>query len=300
MDVHSLCICTYARGYPRVSEDPLHARNSFIHPLAPYGHSVSQSAVASASYEKPGMSPDRYGSGNDRERRDDEHARREPTMTSTTLAMPPIVDSAIWSAALEKQAALEDKLMEQVLSVSAARRRMPMTPVQGDYTFVGAEGERNFADLFNDHHQLVVYHFMFAPDWQKGCPHCTQYARNQGAGINDELTRRDTRFILTSRAPYQKLAAWAEEKGIATPWYSAPTAFSEEMGAITDDFGDIPGVSIFFRDGENNVYRTWRSGGAAIESTMPASGMLRMVPYGMQEKGEDSPVGWPQPFEPLG
>lgn len=104
---------------------------------------------------------------------------------------------------------------------------------------------------------------------------------------------------MTSRVPYPDLSAWAQEKGIATPWYSASTAFTEEMGAIAEDFGDVPGMSIFFRDDENNVYRTWSASASGIESTMPGSGILRAVPYGMQEKGEDSPPGWPQPFEPI-
>lgn len=216
------------------------------------------------------------------------------------VAKPPVVDIETWDSLLQEQAKLEDQLMEHTKIVAAARRRMPMTPVQGNYTFTGPDGEVGFADLFDGHHQLVVYHFMYAPEWSKGCPHCTQYARNQGGGINDEINRRDTRFIMTSRAPYDALAAWAEKKGIATPWYSTSEGFSEEMGAITDDFGDIPGLSVFFRDDDNTVYRTWQSNGSAVESTMPASGILRATPYGLQEKDEDSPEGWPQPFEPIG
>lgn len=219
--------------------------------------------------------------------------------TQTDLPMPPVVDAATWEAALNEQAKIDAELMEHLLIAAAARRRMPMTPVQGTYTFTGAEGEVSFPGLFKGHHQLAVYHFMYAPEWSKGCPHCTQYARNHGPGINDELNRRDTRFIMTSRAPYDRLQTWAAEKQITTPWYSATTGFSEEMGAIADDFGDIPCISIFFRD-ENKVYRTWRSSGPSMEATMPASGILRMTPYGMQEKGEDSPPGWPQPFESMG
>ena len=219
---------------------------------------------------------------------------------TSTLPMPPVVDADTWKAALNIQVEVEDELMEHVRIAAAARRRMPMTPVQGNYTFIGSEGEVTFADLFNSHHQLAIYHFMYAPEWSKGCPHCTQYARNLGPGINDVLGKRDARFILTSRAPYEKLAEWAEAKDISTPWYSAPRSFSEEMEVINDSFGDFPGLSVFFRDDDNTVYRAWRTDGATVEMTMPSSGLLRMTPYGMQEKTEDSPPGWPQPFEPLG
>lgn len=216
------------------------------------------------------------------------------------LPMPPIVDLETWNTAFEEQAKIEEQLQEHIKIAAAARRRMPMTPVQGDYTFEGPDGEVAFADLFDGHLQLAVYHFMYAPEWSKGCPHCTQYARNLGPGINDELTHRDTRFILTSRAPYEKLSSWANDKRIDTPWYSASTEFSEEMGVINDSFGDFPGITVFFRGDANTVYRTWRTGELSIEATMPASGILRMVPFGMQEKGEDSPVGWPQRFDPVG
>lgn len=217
----------------------------------------------------------------------------------TTVAHPHIVDFEAWNAAMTEQGALEDELLEHQKKVAAARRHRPMTPVLGDYTFVGPDGECSFVDLFAGKRQLAVYHFMFSPDWDKGCPHCTEYAQAQGPGINKELLVRDARFIYTSRASYEKIAAWAAEKGITTPWYSAPTAFSEEMEFINDSFGDYPGISAFFRDSDDTIYRTYRSNNSVVETTMPASGLLRMVPWGMQERGEDSPEGFPQRFDPM-
>ena len=175
-----------------------------------------------------------------------------------------------------------------------------MAPVEGDYTLTGPDGEQKLADVFGDAQQLVIYHFMYAPDWSKGCPHCTMYAQSHGPAINAELNKRDARYILTSRAPYEKLAEWAEQKGIQIPWYSAPTEFSEEMEVINDGFGDFPGINVFMKDDDGKVYRTWSSSVAGIESTMPGQGFMHMLPWGMQEKGEDSPEGFPQRFEPLG
>lgn len=217
----------------------------------------------------------------------------------TTNAQPPIVDRETWDAALQAEMQVENELKEKVLAAAAARRRLPMTPVEGDYTFVGEEGEQTLADIFQGKRQLVVYHFMFAPDWDKGCPHCTQYARIQGPGINDVLNQRDTRYVLMSRAPYEKLKAWKEEKGIPTPWYSAPTEFSWDMGVINDSFGDFPGISVFFRDDDNKVYRSFKTSDFAVEFTMPSNGMWRFTPYGMQERGEDSPEGFPQRFDAM-
>lgn len=214
-------------------------------------------------------------------------------------AQPPIVDLATWEAALVEQHQLEDELIAQVKAAAAKRRRLPMTPLARDYTVVGPDGEQALADVFGDARQLVVYHVMYAPEWEAACPHCTQYAINQGHGISKEVGQRDTRYVLMSRAPYEKLAAWAELKGISTPWYSVSTEFAEEMGRIAPSFGDTPGISVFLKADDGTVYRTYSTGGSIIETTMPASGILRLTPYGMQERGEDSPEGWPQRFDAM-
>ncbi len=209
----------------------------------------------------------------------------------SALPTPPVVDLDTWNVALEKQEEREKHLQERLEIVTDARRRLPMTPVQGDYSFVGPAGEVSFAELFDGHHQLLTYHFMYSPDWNEGCPNCTQYASCLGSGINEELSKFSARFILVSRAPYKKLAAWAAEQGIATPWYSASTEFNQEMGAMAEGFGDVPGLSVFYRDDRNNIFRTWRGSAFAIEATMPSVGLLQATPYGLQDQGEDSPDG---------
>ncbi|MCO5216382.1 MAG: DUF899 domain-containing protein [Thermomicrobiales bacterium] len=214
-------------------------------------------------------------------------------------AQPPIVDTTTWETALAEQLQLEDELIAQTKTVAAARRRLPMTPLARDYTFVGPDGEQSMADVFGDARQLVVYHVMYAPEWEKACPHCTQYAINQGHGINLETSERDTRYILVSRASYEKIAAWAKAHGIQTPWYSVSTEFAEEMGKIAPGFGDMPGLSVFFKADNGIIYRTYTTSGSMVESTMPASAILRLTPYGMQEHGEDSPEGCPQRFSAM-
>lgn len=216
-----------------------------------------------------------------------------------TSAKPPIVPAEDWATALEAVHRAEEELAEHGKRVAALRRRLPMTPVTGAYTFVAEEGECSLADIFGDARQLVVYHFMYGIDDESGCPHCTEFALHLGGEINDEISERDTRFVLMSRASHGKLAAWAKQNGIPHPWYSVPTAFSEEMGVICDGVNDYPGMTVFFKDDDGTVYRSWKASFAAIESVMPSMSMLRMTPWGMQEKGEDSPPGWPQRFDPL-
>ena len=214
---------------------------------------------------------------------------------NTKTALPPVVDLPQWKDALTQQHQLERDLADQAKMVAAARRRLPMTPVQGDYTFNGPDGEVAFADLFDGKHQLVAYHFMFGPDWDVGCPSCTRYMNELGSTFAAYIGERDTRFVLVSRAPYDKLAEHAMKSGIETPWYSCATAFSEEMEAVNDRFDDIPGITTFFRDGIA-IYRTYRPESSG-EPPVTGDLLLHLTPYGMQLKGDDSPQGWPQSFD---
>lgn len=210
--------------------------------------------------------------------------------------MPPVVDLTAWEQALADQQKLEDDLATQAKQVAAARRRLPMTPVQGNYTFTGPEGKIPFAEVFAGNRQLVMYHFMFGPDWENGCPSCTRYANELGNQFDGYVQERDTRFVLVSRAPFSKLQSYAASTGITTPWYSVSTAFSTEMGTLHPECGDLPGFSTFFRGEDNTVYRTYRPGETA-EVMVIGDQILHMTPYGMQLKDDDSPEGWPQSFD---
>ena len=214
---------------------------------------------------------------------------------NTGTAMPPVVEHSVWHQALAEQHHLENDLAEQAKKVAAARRRLPMTPVQGDYTFTGSDGDVAFADVFDGKRQLVAYHFMFGPDWDHGCPSCTRYMNELGSTFDAYIGERDTRFVLVSRAPYSKLAKHAASNGIQTPWYSCSTAFSEEMEAVNNSFGDVPGFTTFFRD-DTAIYRAYRPGSSG-EPPVTGDLILHLTPYGMQVNGDDSPHGWPQSFD---
>ena len=217
------------------------------------------------------------------------------TREITNRAMPRVVDLPEWKEALAEQHQMENDLAEQVKRVAAARRRLPMTRVQDTYTFSGLDGEVAFADLFDGKHQLVVYHFMFGPDWEAGCPSCTRYMNELGSTFAAYIGERDTRFVLVSRAPYDKLADHAMTNGIETPWYSCSTEFSEEMDAVNDRFDDLPGFTTFFRD-DTAIYRTYRPESSG-EPPVTGDLVLHLTPYGMQLNGDDSPQGWPQSFD---
>ena len=115
-----------------------------------------------------------------------------------------------WSRG-KKLLAQEKELTRQHDRVNAVRRRLPMVRIEKNYMFDGPGGEESLLDLFQGRRQLVVYHFMFDPSWEKGCPGCTAYAN--AIGDLSMLDKCDTTFVMVSRAPMSKLEAYKERQG---------------------------------------------------------------------------------------
>ena len=228
-------------------------------------------------------------------------------MTTQSMAHPPIVTKEEWLEARKALLVREKELTRQQDRISAERRRLPMVKVEKEYLFDGPEGKRSLHDLFAGRRQLIVYHFMFGPDWEKGCPGCTGYVN--ALGDLSALNERDTTFVLVSRAPLAKLAAYQTEKGWNRLWYSAfGSDFNYDFHVTLDEniapaeynyrsqpgeTGERPGTSVFFKIGADifHAYSTFARGGEYLTNT---SALLDITPYGRQEDWEDSPAGWPQ------
>ncbi len=214
------------------------------------------------------------------------------TIDTMRTALPPVVSREEWQAARDTLLAKEKAHTHAKDAISAERRRLPMVKIDTDYRFDGPEGERSFVDLFEGRRQLIVQHFMFHPDWDNGCPSCT-FSVNQ-IGTIDPLHDADTTFVLVSRAPLEKLLAYRERKGWQFPWYSSGrSTFNVDCGVTVDGDNEIPGMSVFLRDGEN-VYQTYATGSRGVEPLLVTYAFLDMTAYGRQEDWEDSPAGWPQ------
>ncbi len=228
-------------------------------------------------------------------------------MTTQTIAHPTIATRDEW---LESRKALlqqEKELTKQQDRLSAARRRLPMVKVEKEYTFDGPEGKVSLSDLFEGRRQLIVYHFMFDPAWDKGCDGCTGYVN--ALGDLSALQERDTSFVLIARAPLAKLEAYKALKGWDWPWYSSfDSDFNYDFHVTLDEDvapaeynyrsqpgekGERPGTSVFFRLGDDifHTYSTFARGGEYLTNT---SALLDVTSYGRQEDWEDSPAGWPQ------
>ncbi|NJL87354.1 MAG: DUF899 domain-containing protein [Leptolyngbyaceae cyanobacterium SM1_1_3] len=238
-------------------------------------------------------------------------------MQSTALAHPPIVSREAW---LKKRKALlveEKELTQQRDRVNAQRRQLPMVKLEKDYVFDGSQGKTSLLDLFEGRRQIIVYHFMFDPAWEKGCRGCTEFIN--ALGDLSMLGDRNTSFILVSRAPLDKLEHYKAAQGWHWPWFSsfhsdfnydfhvsqdsaiAPVQYNyrnqaeleSRPGGAYFTKGEGHGVSVFFRL-EDTIFHTYSTYGRGVESLTDSYSLLDITPYGRQEDFEDSPPGWPQ------
>jgi predicted dithiol-disulfide oxidoreductase (DUF899 family) len=132
-------------------------------------------------------------------------------MATSTIAHPEILSRDQWLAERKELLAHEKDVTKHYDRVNAERRRLPMVKIEKNYVFDGPHGKPSLKDLFEGRRQLIVYHFMFDPAWEKGCPGCTSFAN--ALGDLSKLYDHDTTFALISRAPFAKLKAYRAQRG---------------------------------------------------------------------------------------
>lgn len=197
--------------------------------------------------------------------------------------MQPIVSDQVWQQAHSEFLKKEKEFTQQRDALNAERRQLPFTEVTKDYRFVGAEGEVSLLDLFAGRKQLVVYHFMFA---ESPCTGCSMMVDNMG--LTAHLHARDTSRVLVSLAPYSKLAAYKERMGWDHDWYSAAHSDFNKDFNVTRDDGEMFGVSVLIREGEQ-IYRSYFTTQRGAEYLGSNFTYLDLTPMGRQELWEDSP-----------
>ena len=239
-------------------------------------------------------------------------------MTTSTIPHPPIVSRDQWLAERKKLLAHEKELTKHRDRINAERRRLPMVKIEKDYVFDGPNGKQSLKALFDGRRQLIVYHFMFDPAWDKGCSGCTGYV--DALGDLSMLNDLDTTFVVISRAPLAKLEAYKAQKGWSIPWFSSfgsdfnydfHVTLDEKVAPIEHNYldkaelekrskdepyfmkGEQHGLSVFFRL-DDDVFHTYSTYARGTESLTDAYSLLDTTPYGRQQDFEDSPPGWPQ------
>ena len=220
-----------------------------------------------------------------------------------------IVDHERWIAARQELLAREKEFSRLREDLARQRRGLPWERVGKEYVFAGPEGALSLSDLFRGRSQLVVYHFMFTPDWDEGCPHCSFWADTfDGAVVH--LAARDISFVAISRAPLAKLTAYQRRMGWTFPWVSASaTDFNYDFGvsfapaALADgtagynygstDAGleDREGISVFCRDDTGAVFHTYSAYARGIDMVNSAYQFIDLTPKGRDEPS-DAPQYW--------
>lgn len=217
-------------------------------------------------------------------------------MATTKQPLPSIVSSEEWKLALDQLLIKEKALTRARDALSAERRKLPMVKVDKNYEFHGDEGPISFLELFAGRRQLIVYHFMYAPEWKAGCDGCSWVADAMTHPAH--LHARDTSLVMVSRAPLEKIQQYKTRMGWTIPWYSSVESdFNYNFGVTTAE-GERHGASVFLREGDD-IYRTYFTGARGVEYLGSFWTYLDLTPYGRQETWEDSPEGWPQtkPYE---
>jgi predicted dithiol-disulfide oxidoreductase (DUF899 family) len=223
---------------------------------------------------------------------------------------PKVVSQAEWLAARKELLEKEKELTRQKDALSAERRKLPWVKVDNNYVFDGPSGKVTLADLFDGHSQLIIYHFMFGPDWQEGCPSCS-FAMDHTDGALPHLAQRDVSFAAISRAPYPKIDAFKKRMGWRFNWVSSNAnnfnrdyhvAFTKEelaTGKVDYNYGlgpfpseEAPGTSVFYKDENGNIFHTYSAYARGGEAAMNTYNYLDLVPKGRDEDSLPFTMAW--------
>jgi predicted dithiol-disulfide oxidoreductase (DUF899 family) len=220
-----------------------------------------------------------------------------------------------WQAERDELLKEEKELIRRGDELARKRRELPWVPVEKDYRFETEDGTKTLADLFDGRSQLMVYHFMFGPAWEAGCPVCSSIADTLDPQVV-HLKARDTTLLLASRAPLERLLAYRQRMGWGIDWVSSGGSdFNRDLGFLytaeelkpflegeipptveqnarmcgTDVAGYVsegPGLSVYaLWDG--TVYRTYVSTARGLEPAMAYYGLLDRTPKGRDESASE-------------
>ncbi|HET6413264.1 MAG TPA: thioredoxin family protein [Anaeromyxobacter sp.] len=221
-----------------------------------------------------------------------------------------VVPHADWLRARTELLAREKEFTRQRDELNRQRRELPWESVEKSYAFEGPRGKETLSDLFDGRSQLLVYHFMFSPEWDEGCPHCSFWA-DSFDGTDVHLAQRDVTFLVVSRAPLAKLEAFRRRMGWRFKWVSSTgsdfnfdyqASFSPDQlahGSVYYNFreeemdmADREGLSAFYRDPKGAVFHTYSTYARGIDLLNCAYNLLDLAPKGRDEDGLEFTQAW--------
>ena len=225
-------------------------------------------------------------------------------MPETPIIMPKAVSRSEWIAARKALLEQEKRVTHERDALSAARRQLPMVRIDKDYVFEGPEGQMKLIGLFQGRRQLIVYHFMFDPAWEKACAGCTDFVKD--LPDLEALHGRDTSLAIIGRAPQAKLEAYRRAQGWDILLYSSfGSDFNYDFHVTSDATvtpaeynyrpraehlangepwfadGEHHGISVFLSEGRE-VFHTYSTYARGVEPLVPVLHYLDLTPLGRQ------------------
>jgi len=221
-----------------------------------------------------------------------------------------VVSRDEWLAARKDLLAKEKDFTRQRDALSAQRRKLPWVRVEKDYVFDTPGGKKTLAELFGSRSQLIVYHFMFGPGWEEGCPSCS-YMSDHFDGMLVHLAHRDVTLLAISRAPLPEIEAFKKRMGWRFGWVSSygsdfnhdyQASFTKDelaKGKVYYKYSETefpseeaPGVSVFYKDGTGAVFHTYSSYARGLDILVDAYNFLDLAPKGRDEDALKFTMAW--------
>lgn len=212
----------------------------------------------------------------------------------------PVVSREQWLAARLHHLEHEKALTRERDRLAQERRELPWVRVDKPYHFQGPNGSMSLAELFGDHSQLIVYHFMYAPEWDAGCTGCSLLSDHLD-GPNQHLAHHDVAVVAVSHAPLAQLHAYRARMGWHFDWVSSlgsdfdvdfQVAASDQQkadGQMTYNYepmeatGEMPGLSVFYKDDQGQVFHTYSTYARGLDMLVGAYNLLDLTPKGRNE-----------------
>jgi predicted dithiol-disulfide oxidoreductase (DUF899 family) len=232
------------------------------------------------------------------------------TPITSTKENPKVTSPAQWLAARKALLTKEKEFTKLRDEVSRQRRELPWERVEKKYVFDGPNGKETLADLFEGRSQLIVYHFMFGPDWAEGCQSCSLLADHFDGSV-PHLNARDVTLVVVSRAPLAQIEAFKKRMGWNFKWVSTygtdfnfdyHVSFTKEekaKGEVNYNYGtqkffsdEGPGASAFYKDATGDIFHTYSSYGRGLDILIGAYNFLDMAPKGRDEEGLAFSMAW--------
>ena len=231
------------------------------------------------------------------------------TSTRSKLDLPKPVSRAEWLIARKELLEKEKEFTRQRDALSLERRKLPIVKLEKEYIFDGPRGFVALRDLFGSRRQLIIYHFMFDPEWEEGCKSCSHFMDN-AAGSIVHLAARDTSFAAISRAPFRKIEPFKKRMGWTFPWlssfgndfnYDFHVTLDPNKGGYQYNYADVkallaagkiwltkgemPGLSVFLRE-SSDVFHAYSTYTRGLDLPLNTYNLLDLTPLGRQEEGE--------------